>query len=57
MKKIENFINGKIISYSENFLPVFDPSKGEQIAEVINSNEKDFDQVIHSSEKSFDIWS
>ena len=38
MKKINNFIDGKLNGISKNTLPIFDPSKGEKIGEVINSN-------------------
>ena len=53
MKKIKNYINGNIITTSNDFLPIFDPSKGEKIGEVVNSNSHDFDDVIKSSEKCF----
>ena len=57
MKKIENYIDGNICSYSSKTQPVYDPSKGEQIAEVVLSNEEDFDKLIKSSEQSFNHWS
>ncbi len=57
MKKINNFINGSITSYSKDYLPVYDPSKGEIISEVILSNKEDFDKTIESSEKAFLSWS
>ena len=53
MKKIYNFIHGEKIGDSNETLDVFDPSKGEKIAEVICSNEKDFKKTIESSKKSF----
>ena len=57
MKQIKNYVDGSIKSFSNNFLPVFDPSKGEQIAEVVCSNEEDFTNTIKSSEKAFKEWS
>ncbi len=57
MKKIKNYINGNIITTSKDFLPIFDPSKGEKIGEVVNSNSHDFDDVIKSSENAFNEWS
>ena len=57
MKKIKNYINGNIITTSNDFLPIFDPSKGEKIGEVVNSNSHDFDDVIKSSENAFNEWS
>ena len=38
-------------------MPVYDPSKGEIISEVILSNKEDFDKTIESSEKAFLSWS
>ena len=57
MKKIYNFIDGEKIGYSNETLDVFDPSKGEKIAEVICSNEEDFKKTIESSKKSLIEWS
>ena len=57
MKKINNYINGSLSGVSKDSLPVYDPSKGEQIAEVIKSNNEDFKKTIESSEKAFHEWS
>ncbi len=57
MKKILNYINGQAAGISNDELPVFDPSKGEQIAKVISSNEEDFKKTIESSKNSFKEWS
>ena len=57
MKKIENYINGEIKSFSTNYLSVEDPSKGEKIGDVVLSNEKDFQSIIESSKSAFDSWS
>ena len=57
MKKILNYINGKTEGISNEELPVFDPSTGEQIANVISSNENDFKKAIESSKNSFKEWS
>ncbi len=58
MKKIYNFINGKVEKgFSNNYLPVFNPSTGEQISEVILSNSDDFDNTIDNSIKSQKSWS
>ena len=53
MKKIKNFISGKVDAVSQNYIAVDDPSKGEVIAEVVNSNDKDFEKLIESSKKRF----
>ena len=57
MKKIHNYINGSTQSFSKSFLPVYNPSTGEQISEVVLSNKNDFDTVIASSQKAFYQWS
>ena len=57
MKKIKNYISGSEYGSSINYLPVEDPSTGEQIAKVIISNQNDFQQTIESSKKAFELWS
>ena len=57
MKKIENYIDGSVLSFSPNFLNVNDPSTGDKIAEVVLSNSDDFQKTIESSEKAFLEWS
>ena len=57
MKKIQNFINGQLVGLSESYLPVYDPSTGEVISEVILSNNKDFEMAIKSSKNAFLKWS
>ena len=52
MKKINNYINGKNNQgSSKKTLPVFDPSTGERQAEVILSNNEDFQEALESSKK------
>jgi malonate-semialdehyde dehydrogenase (acetylating) / methylmalonate-semialdehyde dehydrogenase len=58
MTKIENFIDGKIQkSNSSSFIDVLDPSKGEVINSVCNSNELDCQQALESSQRGFLEWS
>ncbi|MDC1060359.1 CoA-acylating methylmalonate-semialdehyde dehydrogenase [Alphaproteobacteria bacterium] len=58
MKKIDNFIAGKIVTgNSGNYMTVDDPSTGEIISEVILSDKNDFDNVLKSSTKAFEEWS
>ncbi len=57
MKKIKNYIHGKIVCNSQKEQSVFDPSKGEEIAKVVLSDENDFINVIESSKKSQAEWS
>ena len=42
MKKIKNYIHGKIVCNSKKEQSVFDPSKGEEIAKVVLSDENDY---------------
>ena len=57
MKKINNYINGSLVAFSEKTLDVFDPSKGEKISEVVMSNGEDFIETIKSAKKAFYDWS
>ncbi len=57
MKVIHNYVNGKCSSISTNFLPVDDPSTGEQIAKVVLSTKDDFKEIINSSKKAQLKWS
>jgi len=57
MKKTENYINGNTQSSSTKTIPVFDPSKGEIISEVVVSGTDDFQNTISSSNQAFQTWS
>ena len=58
MKKIENYINGKIVNgNSTKYLNVEDPSTGEIISKVTLSDKKDFESVVNSSLKAYNKWS
>ena len=46
MKKIHNYINGSLISFSKKEIGVEDPSTGEEIAKVVMSSDEDFQKVI-----------
>ena len=52
MNKIENYINGNIVSVSNKTQLVHDPSTGEEIGAVILSNDQDFNNAIQSSKKA-----
>ena len=56
MKTIKHYINGSTVSYSQKYLPVTDPSNGEQIANVCSANSKDFEHLIKSSIESQKEW-
>ncbi len=57
MKILKNYINGTLVSKTEKYLPVHDPSTGEKISSVVLSNNDDLNLVLQSSEKAFYIWS
>ncbi len=58
MSKIYNFIDGKVQkTNSTEFLDVLDPSKGEVINSVSNSDEKDCLNIIQSSQNGYREWS
>ena len=56
MKKIQNYIHGKLISNSLKQLDVRDPSTGEIISHVVLSDEADFNSAIESSKNSQLDW-
>ena len=56
MKKIGNYIDGKISFKSKDFTSVFDPSTGEELSKVVLSDLDDFNDVVNSSKKSQIQW-
>ena len=57
MNKIVNYINGKKHNISEKFIPVYNPSTGEEISKVLLSQDADFEELINSSKQSQISWS
>ena len=57
MFKIENYIHGEKVSFSDKFIDVHNPATGEIISQVVLSNSEDFNKVIESSNKSSLKWS
>ncbi len=55
--KIKNYINGNITAESNEYIPIHDPSTGEQINEVVLSNQNDLQAAISSAEVAFNEWS
>jgi phenylacetaldehyde dehydrogenase len=54
------FINGEWrAGHSKQRLPVYNPATGEQIASVVNSDDRDVDEAVRSAFAAFDkgIWS
>jgi len=56
MKEIKNYIHGEKIANSSQYLPIFDPSTGEETSKVVLSNKLDFAKTIESSKKSQIEW-
>ncbi len=56
MNKIKNYINGSISGISKDYIPVQDPSTGEQISEVILSNNSDLNKAVENSKSAFMQW-
>ena len=57
MEIVENFIDGKVLSFSKDLLPVINPATGDQIKSVINSGQKDFEEAVTSAIDSQKKWS
>ena len=57
MKIVKNFINGDMVSHSQNYLDIEDPSKGENIGKVVLSDKNDFNKTLESSKNAFYNWS
>ena len=57
MEIVKNYIDGKIVSFSNDLLPVINPATGEQIKSVINSDHKDFENAVISALDSQKRWS
>ena len=55
--KIKNYISGNITAESNEYIPIYDPSTGEQINEVVLSNQNDLQAAIRSAEVAFNKWS
>ncbi len=58
VERLKNFVGGQWSeSRSKNFLPVMDPSIGEQIAEVPLSVSDDIDAAVAAASKAYHSWS
>ncbi len=58
MNQLGNYIHGRLTNgNSKESLSVYDPSTGEEISKLINSNLLDFEEAINSSKKVFLEWS
>ena len=57
MIKIENYIDGELISNSDNYIDLYNPSIGKKYGQCPNSSIKDLNSSITSSENAFNEWS
>jgi aminomuconate-semialdehyde/2-hydroxymuconate-6-semialdehyde dehydrogenase len=58
MQKIENYINGKLVSPLNNqYLDNFNPAIGEIYSLIPDSNEKDINQAVKAADEIFLEWS
>ena len=49
MKQIKNYINGNLLSHSDLYDNIYNPSTGEVIGQVVLSNNKDLDDAIETT--------
>src|SRR5262245_56431970 len=53
----DNYIGGKLIPVTaSNFTPVYNPSRGEVIAQAPASGELPVDQAVQAARKAFTAW-
>ena len=57
MKKLQNFINGKVVdSASGETTTLINPSTGEAFATAPNSNSADIDKAMKAAADAFPVW-
>lgn len=57
ISEVMNYINGQFVgSESSNFLPVMNPSVGQQIAKVPLSTPQDVDDAVQAAKSAFASW-
>jgi malonate-semialdehyde dehydrogenase (acetylating) / methylmalonate-semialdehyde dehydrogenase len=53
----DNYIGSKLISGSaSNYTPVYNPSRGEVIAQAPESDARTVDQAVQTAKKAFPAW-
>lgn len=58
MIKIQNYINGELVSPLENnYLDNYNPSKGEVYSLIPNSDSNDIENAVKAAENAFPTWS
>ena len=57
MKKISNYINGKLIQpVKSNYIDIYNPSLGEVYAKCPDSDSEDLKMALKSAKKAFNQW-
>ena len=57
ISEVMNYVNGRFLrSKSSNFLPVMNPSVGQQIAKVPLSTPQDVDDAVRAAKSAFASW-
>ncbi|MFP3489600.1 aldehyde dehydrogenase family protein, partial [Staphylococcus sp. SIMBA_130] len=55
MDKIKMLINGEWVGAGEDeWLPVYNPSTGEKLAEIVNATEKQIDTAVEVAREAFE---
>ena len=58
MKKIQNYINGKLTNPINNsYIDNYEPRNGKIYSLIPNSNEKDINSAVKAAKKAFNSWS
>ena len=58
MIQLQNYINGQLLApASENYLDVYDPSKGEIFAKAPDSDVRDLEKAYSAAQSAFPSWS
>lgn len=58
MKQILNYINGELVESDQGtFIPVYDPSRGEPYARLVDSTDKDLERAYFAANQAFEDWS
>lgn len=57
IRKIGNYVNGEWIDGSGEYITVYNPATGEEIAQVAISTQEDVEKAIAIAKASFETWS
>ena len=58
MERLKPYINGKFVeSKTDRYMPIYNPSTGEQIAETPCCTEEEVNAAIAAAKNAFPAWS